>query len=241
MLGSLLLYIGLILTAAGIVGTFKSRVYGIAAIVTGVIVVVIALALPAREFRVARATTHLDEIVPVWQFGEFHSTRVAAPPERVFEIVRSVRADEILLFRTLTWIRRGGRKAPESILNAGDREPLLDVATRSGFVWLADDPPRELAIGTVVVAPPGTRGPVTPEVFHQPLPPGFAIGVMNFIVKPDGRGGSIVSTETRVFASDESSRNRFKKYWRAIYPGSALIRRMWLRAIVRRAETPRSP
>ncbi|HYW41393.1 MAG TPA: hypothetical protein VE959_00970 [Bryobacteraceae bacterium] len=28
----------------------------------------------------------------------------------------------------------------------------------------------------------------------------------------------------------------FAAYWRMIYPGSALIRRMWLRAIKRRAE-----
>ena len=28
-------------------------------------------------------------------------------------------------------------------------------------------------------------------------------------------------------------RRRFAGYWRVIYPGSALIRRMWLRAIIR--------
>jgi hypothetical protein len=58
---------------------------------------------------------------------------------------------------------------------------------------------------------------------------------MNFRVTPDGAGGSMVSTETRVFASDASARRRFAAYWRLIYPGSATIRRMWLRAIERRA------
>jgi hypothetical protein len=37
-----------------------------------------------------------------------------------------------------------------------------------------------------------------------------------------------------VFASDASARRRFAIYWRLIYPGSALIRRMWLRAIEKR-------
>jgi len=32
-----------------------------------------------------------------------------------------------------------------------------------------------------------------------------------------------------------STRRRFAGYWRIIYPGSALIRRMWLRAVARRA------
>ncbi|MFN2400291.1 MAG: hypothetical protein ABR543_16885, partial [Gemmatimonadaceae bacterium] len=145
------------------------------------------------------------------------------------------RADEITLFRTLTWIRRGGRELPESILNAGERESLIDVATRTGFVRLADEPPRELVLGTVVAAPPGTTGALTRDVFQKRLPPGFALAAMNFAVQPDGAGGSFVSTETRVFANSSDARRRFAAYWRVIYPGSAIIRRMWLRAIERRA------
>ncbi|MEP6858175.1 MAG: hypothetical protein ABI994_07300, partial [Gemmatimonadales bacterium] len=62
-----------------------------------------------------------------------------------------------------------------------------------------------------------------------------ALAAMNFLVTPDGRNGSLVSTETRVFANSPSARRRFARYWRLIYPGSALIRRMWLRAVKRRA------
>ena len=149
--------------------------------------------------------------------------------------MKQVRADEIAFFRTLTWIRRGGHEAPESILNAGSHEPLLDIATRSGFIMLVDDPARELVIGTVVVAPPGTRGILTPAVFQTPLPPGFALAAMNFRITPLGPDRSLIATETRVFANSPEARRRFAPYWRIIYPGSALIRRMWLRAIARRA------
>jgi hypothetical protein len=58
---------------------------------------------------------------------------------------------------------------------------------------------------------------------------------MNFVVTPDAAAGSVLSTETRVFATDPAGRRRFARYWRVIYPGSAIIRRMWLRAIARRA------
>ena len=61
---------------------------------------------------------------------------------------------------------------------------------------------------------------------------------MNFLVTPDGPDGSLVSTETRVFATSDDARRQFARYWRVIYPGSAIIRRMWLRAIARRAMTP---
>ena len=185
--------------------------------------------------------TRLDEFVPVWQFGEHHSIRVAAPPAKVFDAVKHIRAGEITFFRTLTWIRRGGRKLPESILNARNDTPLLDVATKSGFIYLANEPPRELVIGTMVIAPPGARQPLTPETFTIPLPPGYALAAMNFLVKPNGPTASIVSTETRVFANSADCRRRFARYWRLIYPGSALIRRMWLRAIRKRATTRSAP
>ena len=59
---------------------------------------------------------------------------------------------------------------------------------------------------------------------------------MNFVVTPDGRGGSNVSTETRVYANGAKPLRIFKIYWRVIHPGSDIIRRMWLRAVKRRAE-----
>jgi len=135
MFGSALLYSGLILAAAGV-------------LLTGA-----GLLVPARESRIEQPESQLDRFMPRWQFHEVHTLYIDAPPEVVFEAVRDVRAGEIRLFDLLTWIRRGGRALPEGILNAGDREPLLDVATRSGFVWLADDPPRELVVGTAVMAP----------------------------------------------------------------------------------------
>jgi hypothetical protein len=183
----------------------------------------------------------LDEFAPGWQFRERHSISIAAPPARVFEAIRQVRADEIRLFRALTWIRRAGRPLPPGILNAGRQESLIDVALQGGFVLLADDAPRELVIGTVVMAPPGAHGTLSPQVFRQDLPPGFALAAMNFAVTADGPDRSVVSTETRVFANSPSARRRFAAYWRVIYPGSAIIRREWLRAIERRATSPGDP
>lgn len=208
MLGSAVFYSGLILAAAGLFTRHRLR-----AVPTGVAIAVIGLLLPARETRISRPSTRLDEFAPAWQFHEVHTMRVDAPPERVYEAIKRVRADEIRLFRTLTWIRRGGKEAPESILNPGDK-PLLDVATSSGFYYLADHAPREVVVQTRL-------GPVT-------------LGTMNFLVTPDG-AGSMVSTETRVYARTPAARRRFAAYWRVIYPGSALIRRMWLRAIAKRA------
>ena len=243
MLASAVFYLGISVAMFGSGLVFKpikrlrvpTRRRALAIAGAGLILAVVALRLPVFESRASPPTTRLDAFMPVWQFRERHTIQIAAPPPQVFDAIRRVRADEIQLFRTLTWIRRGGRRAPPSILNPGDREPIIDVATRSGFVRLADDGHRELVIGTVVVVPPGTRGTLTQEVFQESLPPGFALAAMNFLVTGDGAGGSRVSTETRVFANSDPARRRFAAYWRVIYPGSAIIRRMWLRAIARRA------
>ena len=179
------------------------------------LIVAIVMIWPAREQHAATLQTHLDSIMPVWQFNEKHSLRIDAPPERVFEAIRAVRAEDIVLFRTLVAIRRGGRRGRESILNPAAGAPILDVATRTGFRYLADDPPREIVVG-LEVAP-------------------SAFAAMNFLVTADGRGGSTISTETRVYAGTKRAERRFAMYWRVIRPGSGFIRRMWLRAVRRRA------
>jgi hypothetical protein len=216
MFGSAALYSGLILAAAGV-------------LLTGA-----GLLMPAHESRIARAESQLDRVMPVWQFNEVHTLHIDAPPAVVYEAVRNVRADEIRLFGMLTWIRRGGRSLPEGILNARSRRPLLDIATGTSFVWLANDAPRELVVGTAVISPRGADKHISAEAFVQPLPPGYALGAMNFVVLPEGNG-SRVTTETRVYANSSRAKRRFTAYWRIIYPGSALIRRMWLRAVERRA------
>jgi hypothetical protein len=246
MLGSAIVYSGLIVTAVGVILAIRpierlhitTRFQGFAIAGFGVLIAGIGLVAPASESRVTRAETRLDEFVPVWQFNERHTITVAASPDRVYRAVKQVRADEILLFRTLTWIRRGGRELPEGILNAGTQRPLLDIATHNGFVYLADDAPREIVVGTVVARPPGNRVELTPQLFKTALPPGFALAAMNFVVSPEGQSATRLTTETRVFANSDGVRRGFAGYWRMIYPGSAIIRRMWLRAVQRRAMNP---
>ena len=186
--------------------------------------------------------SELDRVAPSYQFNEVHRTTVRATPERAYLAIKEVTASEILFFRELTWLRRFGRRGSESILNAPERRPLLDVATQTSFITLADSP-REIVVGTVVIAPPHalrTRPINADEFAALAAQDGYALATMNFVVTPRADGTCDVSTETRVFATDESARRRFAAYWRLINIGSALIRLMWLRAIKRRAEAERT-
>lgn len=248
MLAVCLVYLGLIGIFLGVVSFIKPLVFlrirnrrqAAFLMGLGVLIAAVGWAFPAREVRIAAPRTQLDQFAPVYQFNEVHSIRVAASREQVYRAIKDVTAGEIALFRTLTWIRRGGVESSASILNPPEHEPILGVAMRTGFLLLVEEPNREIVIGTAVAAPRGfqpKRRP-TPEDFKAVRQPGFALASMNFLVEDGSPGTSIVTTETRVYVADPSTRRRFAVYWRVIYPGSALIRRMWLRAIKRRAEAP---
>ena len=197
----------------------------------------------AKEVHVRTPLTRLDEFAPVYQFSEFHSRRIAAPPEQIYRAVKSVTAQEITLFRTLVWLRRFGRSGPESILNPPPHVPVLDVATKTSFIILAEEADCEIVLGTMVISPRGWRasGRLTGDGFKAVCvtarTPGFAAGTINFRIEESGPTECTLTTETRVYATDAVTRRRFARYWRVIYPGSAFIRLMWLRAIARRAES----
>jgi hypothetical protein len=252
MIGSYLVYLGFALFLAGFVSLIRplgflyirNRRWALAIAGIGTLVSLGTLLWPCEN---KVATTHISKIddwMPRWQVGERHTLEVAAAPDKVFSAIRAVRADEILLFRTLIAIRRCGQSGgPESIMNAPEEKPLLDVATETTFVLLEEEAPRELVVGTVIAAPPGALASrrLTPDLFRETLPPGVVLATMNFVVLPRTDGGSTVSTETRIYANSAPALRQFGIYWRLIHPGSDIIRRMWLRAIKQRAEKQNLP
>ena len=248
LVGTTLVYAALAAVFVGCVSILRplrflgiaSRPCGAVVLLCGIAIFLIGVALPAPARKIAAPTTMLDDFVPAYQFGEFDSIRIKASGERVFAAIRDVSAGEIMLFRALTWIRRGGTAGEESILNAPPNKPILAVAMRTGFMKLAENADREIVLGTLVVAPRGWRlnkdKRPTPGDFQALHAPGFGLAAMNFRVEDAENGDTVLTTETRVYATDDLTRRKFAVYWRVIYPGSALIRVMWLRAIRARAE-----
>lgn len=241
LLVSAVTYAGLALALAGAVCVLKplralrirSRRAALALLLAGVLLAATGGWWPWPEQR-GSGGSQLDVFVPVYQFVEVHETRVRGTPEAVYRAIRAVRADEIRTFRTLTWIRTPRLRVTRESIMAPGQDPILDIATRTGFVWLADDAGREAAVGAVVCC----RGKRLKDAddFRALTQPGYAKAGMNFRVEDQGGGLCRVTTETRVFATDAAARRSFGLYWAFIYPGSALIRHGWLRAIKLRAE-----
>jgi hypothetical protein len=214
----------------------RRRPMTLGALATVVIVAMIVL-IPSPKVVAQHISAH-DRITPAYHFREMHTRSVAARPSRVLEATKAVTASEIALFQTFTTIRRFGRAGPESILNAPEHRPILDVATRSGFLLLAESD-NEVVVGTIVVAPPGLAARVrayNAEWFQQVDEAGIVKATMNFAVQAEGDERTRLTTETRVFGTDETSVRRFTPYWRTIFPGSWILRVTWLDAIAKRAE-----
>jgi hypothetical protein len=156
----------------------------------------------------------IDDVLPRFDAHEVHSVRLDLPPEEAIALALGTPIDADPLVRLLFRLRG---------LRAGGT--IGDAMTRLGFGELERRPGERVfgAAGT----PWRSGGSIVP---FADAPPGSVRVVFDF--RSDG---TILTTETRIEALDETARRSFLRYWRVVGPFSALIRRRWLRQIAKRA------
>jgi hypothetical protein len=144
--------------------------------------------------------------------------------------IREVCPEEIRYMNTLMQIRR--LKLPP------EHQPILKAFTTGWFQSLADEPESEIVFGSAGGRVPGGARHVakTPAEFKTLDEPQIIKITMNFRIREVDANHCVLTTETRVYAAGPNMLHGFAAYWRMIYPGSSLIRRMWLHAIKLRAE-----
>jgi hypothetical protein len=184
--------------------------------------------------------TLLDDTLPDYDFRERHARYIDAAPERVDKAVRAVTIRDMPLARLLFALRAAPRRLQRKQSRFGEIDvPLLGLALDVAFGPLGEEPGHEVAIGMIgqpwKLVAGETRRFERPEEFKTFAEPGFVKAAMNFRFKAQ-RDGTLLTTETRIRATDPASRRRFRRYWLVIRPGSGLTRRSWLRAAARRAE-----
>jgi hypothetical protein len=182
----------------------------------------------------------LEEALPRFDFRERHARFIAASPAVVDQAVRAVTIREMPLARLLFALRAAPRRLSGKPSRFGEIDvPLVGLALENVFGVLGDEQADELAIG--MIGQPWRLTGAEPRRFESPeefaafAEPGVVKAAMNFRFEPQGKG-TLLTTETRVQATDLVSRRRFRRYWLVIRAGSGLTRRSWLRAAERRAE-----
>lgn len=230
---SVLVYTGITLALAGTVSLVlplrflliaTRRIAGVV-LAAGLVLVAAGLEWPAQRQRVAQPSCRLDEFLPEYDFYERHEVAVHASPDTTLAALRKVTFDDI-----------GGHFRGRV---AGGNKPMLDTMSGPGsaFFPLAADG-REIVMcmaGRPWSSGPGPRVRSAADFAAFSAPRSVRIA-FNLVVEESKPGWSRVTTETRVLATDDASRRIMARYWRLIYPGSGMIRRMWLNAIRDRAE-----
>jgi len=171
----------------------------------------------------------IDQVMPAYDRREVHQRTIAAPPAAVWDAVHGLSSDELTVMRALMGLRTLGRR------RADGGRPVLDGFRRMGFEVVAEEPGRELVvagIGRFWELSGGLRRVEGREHFSGFDEPGYAKVAFNFRLDDDR-----LSTETRIAGTDAHARRRFGLYWLLVRPGSGLIRREWLRAIAKRAQS----
>ncbi len=197
-----------------------------------------AVVWPASTTRVEGRVQRLDDFLAEYQFREYHETVVEAPVERVAAAARSVSFADM---PAAVWLMRVRALAGGHLTRGkASTRPILELMSQpgTGFLPLDVSNPHEVVYG--MVGQPWTSGRRPPQVtsaeqFQAFAEPGQIRVAFNIRIVDEGGGRVRVSTETRTLGNDAEARRVFARYWRVIYPGSAIIRRVWLDAIAERA------
>jgi hypothetical protein len=182
----------------------------------------------------------LDPLVPDPDLSEVDHVDVAATPERAWNRARHANLAGSPLLRALFAIRTlpsrlRGREAETASLTIDD----IASSDRPGFRLLAESE-REVVVGAIgkVWKPDISFVELGgAEAFTGFSEPGFVKVAWALRVRPRGQWARI-EVEVRVSATDDASRDRFRRYFRFIGPASRFIRRRVLGALVRELGTP---
>ena len=196
------------------------------------------LAFPGAAAK--RPAPLLDAFLPASHFRDAQSVRMHAPPWAVFGAIRAVTASEVQGFVPFAIALH----APSFQLSPRERAlmrlPILEAMREEDFIVLGERPGREIVVGAIgqfwADRYVRLRSANAFTTFRDPR---FARVAINVLIRDDGNGGSLVSTETRVLCPDPQARRKFGDYWRLWTPGGSVVRTQWLNAVRRRAEAPR--
>ena len=184
----------------------------------------------------------LDTLIPTPRLLELDEAELAAPPEKVWALLRHGNLARSPLVRALFAVRTlPSRLKGEPASATLCVDDLASSPEHPGFQLFAEDAPREFAVGAIG------------KVWHLEIPFRHIASASEFAafreadfvkvawavrVLPLGERDCRVEVEVRVDATDDESWRKFKRYFTLIGPGSHFIRRTLLAALERELGTP---
>jgi hypothetical protein len=188
-------------------------------------------------------TMLIDRYLAHFDVTEVHAVEVDAPPEVSYASIRQADLRDPLI-QALFAVRELPNRIARRLRGDPAAPPpksltFADVATpEMGFIPLGEEPGVEFVVGSVGRFWKRDYGwkPVAAESFIAFAEPGYAKIAVAFSVQHNGFGRSILRYEARTATTDEVARARFRRYWRVIRPGVAIVMQRALGRIRAEAE-----
>jgi hypothetical protein len=186
----------------------------------------------------------LDRFMPRYDVVDRHHVRIAAPAAVSLATARRMNLEASSVVRGIIAARERLLGATPNPRRQHDR---FIQQQRDGFIadmqalgWgvLADEPDREIVVGAVTRPWQAnvTFRALPPDQFAAFAEPGYVKIVWTLRADPIGTEASILRTETRAIATDDSARRRFRWYWSFLSPGIKAIRWAAFGPVKREAE-----
>ena len=177
----------------------------------------------------------LDRFVPLADVRGRHHVVIHASAALVIQVARNFNIESIWLVRSLFKLRAKLLGAPPYVQSQAG---LIEQMQSIGWACLAEDCDRYFIAGATCrpwQAEPGFT-PIPPESFAAFSVPGQVKIAWTLEAEEIAPALTQFATETRVVATDEQARKKFRLYWRKFGAGIILIRLVLLPVIRRRAE-----
>jgi hypothetical protein len=242
-IGTILAIIGLVSLIQPLIFLFVfNRMIAAFVLIGGILISAVSLLWPATMHH-SSTDLEIDKLLPDYTSKEYHEVIVNASVEAAKQTLQSTGVSDIPVVHLLLKIRGIADEKDMSNAAANNRA-CSDTFSTPDFNFFVVNP-NELITVMILQASMITNGskkiPAPPEItkleqfsaFNQP---GYVKVAVNFRFVNRDNGQTLMSTETRNWPVTKKDARTFGIYWRIIYPGSAMIRRIWLDVINKKAQ-----
>jgi hypothetical protein len=244
-------WIGVILAVTGLISLIQpltflfimNRIIALSVVLGGVLMAAISLLYPVKTKHSPTTNQTIDDLMPGYAFNEIHDVCIKASPGKIKQVLQVTGVKDIPVAHLLMKIRGIADEDVDLTDKASNNLVSSDTVSTPDFNFFVVAPDEWITVmilNSVIItnnenqtAPPEIS---TLEQFTSFKHPGYVKVVVNFRFISTNNDETILTTETRVQGIERRDSQVFGRYWRIIYPGSAIIRRVWLDTIKKKAQ-----
>jgi hypothetical protein len=243
-IGAILLITGLVSLVHPMAFLFiTNRIIAGCVVLGGLLISVSSLFCSVKLELSPTSEQRLDGLMPAYSFNEFHEVRINASPEKIKQVLQATGVKDIPAAHLLMKIRGIANEEVDLSDRASNNRVGSDTVSTPDFnffVVAANEWITVMILKSVIITKNANK-PAPPEIstleqFQSFNEPGYVKVAVNFRFISTDTKGTLLTTETRVNGINKHDSYVFGRYWRVIYPGSAIIRRVWLDTIKKKAE-----